>query len=230
MNFEEAMKVLAEAVLDLQKDVKAQNKLFKDNLDFISGMGNVADMMSDTLLKIMDERDATLANTIEQFRTSTEFFKKTTSSKYVDQNIMQEWFSDMMIEIMNQNSPDDYDTPYIMDWVDLRFRDYKIEHKKLTATLSYEERVEFGENMFKDSMKELQVSDFGLFTLRSMFIPYVSLYYLVPLFKYPHIDAYFKQLYHFRDSVEILDGYENELKTILLKSKELIENNEQGND
>jgi len=227
MNTTEAIKELAKAVLSLQKDVKAQNQIFTDNLDFITGMGDVAEKMSDTLITIMDERDATLANVIEQFRTSTEFFKNTVSNKYVDQNIMQEWFSDMLVEVMSRNTPDQkYSISYVTEWTDLKFRSYKIQHKKLAATLPYLERVEFGENLFRLAQEELEVSDFGVFILRSMYIPFVSIYYLEPLFKYPYIQEYFKQLNKFRDHVGIMEEYEDDLKTILLKSKELLDNNE----
>jgi len=227
MNYEEAMKQLAKAVIELQKDVKAQNKIFQDNVNFISGMGDVAEKMSETLVTIMDERDATLVNVIDQFKSSTEFFKKTISNKYVDQNIMQEWFSDMTVEVMSRNTPDvKYGLAFVTEWLDLKFRQHKIDRKKLPATLNYVERVEFGEKLFSDAMEELEMSEFGLFVLRSMYIPYVSLYYLEPLFKYPYINDYFKQLTKFQASVHLMESYEDDLKTILLKSKEIIENNE----
>ena len=205
MKIEEAIKTLTKAVLQLQKDVKASNKIISDNLDFVSGLGDVSQQMADVLTTMMEERDATLKNTLEQFTTSHAFFKETISNKYADQNIMQEWFSDMVVEIISQNSPDDYDVEYITEWLDLKFRSFKIKKRTLPATLRYHDRVEFGESIFKEAMAELGMTEFGLFVLRSMYIPYSSLYYLQPLFKYPYIDEYMDQIEKFKDRIDEIE-------------------------
>ncbi len=161
--------------------------------EYFLQLGDVADVMQNILTDALEKSSLTSALTAETLKQSGNFYKNTVSSKYAYQNIMQEWFSDLVVKVICIFSA--YDIEYISQWLNLKFRAFIHENKeRMPSTLTYEARVNFGESIFLNAMDELGMDTKGLLILRSLYIPYTSLYYLKPMTAYPHYEQWVEQL------------------------------------
>lgn len=187
MSNNEAMLTLSRAILNMQDDVKALHTLFLDNITFIKGMGDVPVQMSKILLDIVENHEASTKLALKQLIGSSEFFKNTVSQKYPDFNIMQEWFTDFTNRVIDIFTGLGYD--YILSWTKIKIQDYlrKYAGGKITSEMSYEERCAFGEYIFEKSVSELGADPMCRYVLRTLYIPYLSIYYLKPLTDYPYL-------------------------------------------
>lgn len=186
----EALITLSKAILQMQKDVKALHTLFIDNITFIKGMGDVPTQMSKVLMDIVDNHEKSTKLALQQLIGSTEFFKNTVSQKYPDFNIMQEWFTDFTIKVMDIFT--ELGEDYLFSWTKIKIQDYlrKYAGGKVTAEMDYDERCAFGEYIFEKSVTELGADPMCKYILRTLYIPYVSLYYLKPLTDYPYLEEW----------------------------------------
>ena len=177
---------LNEKVNGIHADIDGLKQYFESLGDFTVVMQNI-------LTEAMDKTNLTSQITAETLKRAGDFYKHTVSNKYAHQNIMQEWFSDVVIDVIAEFS--DYNKNYIFDWLNLKFRDFTITHdEQQPSALEYTDRVDFGESIFLSAVEELGMSEKGLFVLRSLYIPYSSLYYLHPMSEYPYMDKWYKQL------------------------------------
>lgn len=183
---------LAYAILDLQNKINNLSSYLIDNMDFIQGMGDVAETLAEVLITAMDKYDIANRLAVEQLYKSSEFFKHTISSKYANQNIVQEWFSDVIVDVIVAMS--DYDRIYVTEWLDQQFKDWINMGKKIPSALTYEDRVNFGEMIFEKAVHELGAKIMALYVCRTLYIPFISVYYLRPMTDYPYYEDWIKEL------------------------------------
>ena len=184
----EAMLKLATAVLKMQDDVKALHSLFLDNVTFIKGMGDVPEKMGDILLNIVEEHDKSTMFAMKQMVSSSEFYKNTISNIYPNMNVIQEWFSEFAKETVEIFTG--LGEQYIQDWMIAETQTKARALGKTTAEMSYEERVEFGESMFRAVSEELNADPMCHYVLRTLYIPYISIYFLRPFTDYPYYEEW----------------------------------------
>ena len=189
------------SIKQLQDDTRATQQIILDNIDFFKGMGDVSDTLANILVEAMDKYDIANQIALDQFTKSSEFFKHTLSQKYANQSIMQEWFSDTVVTVMSAMC--EYNTGYIQQWLDLKFKDFTQQTGVVTATLTYEQRVEFGEGIFKFALEELKVDPMALYVMRTLYIPYVSIYFLRPFDDYPYYDEWITELKRAHEAVKL---------------------------
>lgn len=180
----EALLILAKAINKMQGEMKDLKELFEDNVTFIKGMGDVPTAMGEVLMNIVNEHDDSVRFSMQQMMRSSEFYKNTISSIYPKMNIMQEWFSEFAKETIALFT--EYDEEYIQDWMILKTQESAMSMNKTTAEMSYDERCVFGESMFYQITKDLGADPMCHYILRTLYIPYVSIYYLRPLTDYPY--------------------------------------------
>lgn len=184
--------VVARALLDIQNRVAGLVELFRDNIDFIGGMGSVADSLADVLTSAMDRYDEAVRGSLEQVYRSSEFFKQTVSERYSHQNIVQEWFTDLVVDVVSRFSR--YDTSYVAKWIDLKFKAFVTENGVPPGSLPFEERVEFGEGIFRAAVHELGADPKVVTILRASYIPFMSVYYLRRISDYPYYSEWVESL------------------------------------
>ena len=190
------------SIKQLQDDTRATQQIILDNIDFFKGMGSVSDKLAVILTEAMDKYDIANQLALEQFTKSSEFFKHTISNKYANQNIMQEWFSDFVIEVMLINTPEEMTRDYLKQWMNLKFRQFEASQRKPSSELTYKDRVNFGESLFAKAMLEANMTEYGQFILRTIYIPYTSLYYLEPMLNYPYMSDWIEQMNRFKQEVD----------------------------
>jgi len=133
----------------------------------------------------------------DTFKKSSEFIKETNSVRYPYQNLMQEWFSDLMVVVYMEYTG--RSRKHIEEWTRLQFREFIHNNMdRLPSTLTYEARVNFGESLFKKGMVDLGLTSKGFFICRTLYIPYISMYYLRPMSDYPHFEEWTADLEYYR--------------------------------
>lgn len=198
---------LAGAIELLQNDVKALFKLFSENVTFIKGMGDVPDQMGKVLMDIVDNHEVSTKMAMQQLVNTSEFFKQTESQIYPNMNIMQEWFSEFAKEtigIFTDRSDD-----YIRNWLIVKTQDESRRRGKLSNEMDYYERADYGETIFKSVVNELGADPMCHYILRTLYIPYVSVYYLRPFTDYPYYEEWKKDLERFTLLQEVRAEMEN---------------------
>lgn len=174
--------------------------------EYFSHLGDFGEAMQQVLTDVIDKHDTTNDLVAQAFYRSSEFFKETISDKYAYQNIMQEWFSDIITIIIAEYTKDKIDLIYARQWLDLKFKDFVGSPKQtLPSMLEYMDRVNFGETIFQMAVDELEMSSKGMFILRTLFIPYTSLYYLKPMINYPKFETWLEQIQKFKECDEYVE-------------------------
>ena len=204
----ETLVLLSKAILELQNDVKALHTLFLDNVTFIKGMGDVPEKMGEILFNIVEEHDKSVQHSYETMLRSSEFFKNTQSQIYPKMNIMQEWFSEFNKEIVHIFTGLELD--YIQQWMIVRTQDFVRPLGKLSGEMNYEERVEFGERMIRAVTQELGADPLCAYIMRTLFIPYISIYYLRPLTDYPYFKEWKAELEQYKMVTEVREEMREE--------------------
>ena len=200
MNDEEYRLVMGKAMLDLQEKIAGLVSMFDDNLNFIKGMGNVSQTLADILVNAMDKYEMANKLALDQLYKSSEFFKQTTSNKYANQNIMQEWFTDVVVDVFVQMST--WEKSYVEQWIDMKFKEWSHIHQNMPSALTYEERVEYGESIFRLAITELDVEEMSLYVCRTLYIPFISIYYLREMSDYPYYDEWLLELRKARTNLQ----------------------------
>lgn len=203
MNEDEALLLLAKAVNKVQDDVKEIYDLFHDNITFIKNMGDISDQIGKILLDISDNYDASIKSSVDQMRRSSDFFKSTSSNIYPKMNIMQEWFSEFAKETIVIFTG--LEAEYVQDWMIVKTQELVMAVGKMTSEMSYSERVAYGEAMFSMITRDLGADPMCHYILRTLFIPYISIYYLRPFTDYPFFDEWKADLARYQVMKEVRD-------------------------
>jgi len=205
---DEALLILAKGTEKVQKDISELRELFEDNITFIQSMGDVADKMGDILVDISDNYSASIKSSVDQMRRTSEFFKNTTSQIYPQMNIIQEWFSEFAKETVCMFT--DYEEPYIQHWMIVKTQDIARSMSKMSHEMTYDERVEFGERMFRMVTAELGADPMCHYILRTLYIPYISIYYLRPFTDYPYYKEWRADIKRYQIMKEVREEYHEE--------------------
>ncbi|MHC4374433.1 MAG: hypothetical protein ACYSTO_09735 [Planctomycetota bacterium] len=205
--------ILAQALLKLQQDVKdikestnSLSTVISNHVKFFEGVGDIGEQMSNTLQNIMEERDISFKNTLLEFEKTQQFLKDTESKKYRSKNLLDESFLDLLTSVMVENTPDNITIKDIESYINVSIqaweRDNNINPKDIQE---YEDRIRFHEDLMQKAKHEISFSDFGFFVARSIFIPYISMYHSKPLYNYPHLNEYMKQMRKYKTLVDKKD-------------------------
>jgi len=166
--------------------------------EYFLKIGDLAKVMQDILTDALEKTALTNKVTVETLKRAGDFYKYSESTKYAFQNIMQEWFSDLVIIVISSFT--DYDVDHVSNWLNLKFLNFTHDNK-MPSVLSYEERVKFGESIFSDAIDELDMPEEGRFVLRTLYIPFSSLYYFKPMVEYPEFETWKNSLENFKHTI-----------------------------
>jgi len=166
------------------KEIEKLSSLLFDNITFIRNLGDVPEKMGEILMNIIENHDMSLTYAAKQMASSSEFYKNTISQIYPNMNIMQEWFSEFVKETVALFTG--LDEAYVQDWMILKTQETARGMGKMATEMSYEERCYFGETLFRGIIKDFKAPIMLLYILRTVYIPYISVYYLRPFTDYPY--------------------------------------------
>lgn len=182
----------------LNKKIEGIDHSIRELRNYFLNMGDFTQAMSNILNDALDKTSIVSEIASKTIKESGDFYKKTYSSKYFNQNIFQEWFFDAIVDALSKFSS--YDEEYIENWLNIKFMAYTQEHEKdIFSVLLYNEYVDYMEKLFLQCITDLRVNKFCIFVIRTLFISYVSIYFVRPVSDYPKFYEWLKDIEKYRE-------------------------------